>query len=178
MPERHPLTIPLLILIHMLSGAATAGVSLATTNITLKLAHPQQAHVYITVFGLVGTICGAIAPMIGGTLADFFQLRELAMSFNWHSPEKNVVVSAINLKALDFLFLLTFVVGCISLFLLGKVREEGEVDSDEILDELLVEMTNPLRSVSSLVGTRRLVNLPMSVYKRVKDNVSKVAGKF
>ena len=168
LPERYPLTMPLLFLIHILSGAATAGVSLATTNISLKLAHPHRAHVYMAVFGLVGTIAGAIAPMLGGTLADFFQVRELGITIDWRSPGKDVAVSAINLRALDFLFILAFIVGSISRKLLAKVKEEGEVDDEGIIDELLVEMTNPVRSISSLVGLRRIVNMPISIYNRLK----------
>ena len=122
LPERYPLTMPLLILIHILSGAATAVGSLATTNISLKLAHPHKAQLYMAVFGLVGTITGAIAPMLGGTLADFFQVPELGITIDWHSPGEDVAVSAINLRALDFLFILAFIVGSISRKLLAKVR--------------------------------------------------------
>ena len=178
LPERYPLTMPLLFLIHILSGAATAGVSLATTNISLKLAHPHRAHVYMAVFGLVGTIAGAIAPMLGGTLADFFQVRELGITIDWHSPGKDVAVSAINLRALDFLFILAFIVGSISRRLLAKVKEEGDVDDEEMIDELLVEMTNPLRSISSLVGVRRIVNMPISVYNRLKSGITKTSRMF
>ena len=177
MPERYPLTIPLVFLIHILSGAATAGVTLATTNISLKLAHPYKAHVYIAFFSFVGTVAGAIAPMLGGALADFFQVRELGITIDWRSPGNDIAVSAINLRALDFLFILAFIVGCIARGLLAKVKEEGEVEDEQIIDELIIEMTNPLRSVSSLVGLRRVVNLPISAYNNIKNNITKVAGK-
>ncbi len=43
MPEKHEFTIPLLIIIHILMGISTAGVTLGTNNIALKLA-PALPH--------------------------------------------------------------------------------------------------------------------------------------
>ena len=43
-PDRHVLTIPLLIAIHVATGVASAGVTLASGNITLKLAPRGDAR--------------------------------------------------------------------------------------------------------------------------------------
>ncbi len=167
LPDRHMLTLPLLFAIHVLSGMSAAGVSLATANIALKLSPQGKAHSYMTIYGLAGAVTGAIAPMLGGMFADFFSTRELSVQLNWAQADHAVSVYALNLKALDFLFLITFVVGLFSLRFLHRVAEEGEVEEKVVRQELLNETFATVRAVGTVPGLRYLVVGPVSAVSRL-----------
>ena len=166
MPERYVLTVPILAGIHILSGMSVAGVSIASGNIALKLSPEGKAHGYMTVFGLAASATGAFAPIVGGVLADFFAQRHLSLTLNWTSPGEQLQMYAVDLKALDFVFALAFLIGLYSLHRLGRVTEEGETTGKAVADELLAEMAMPLRAVSSVAGIRRLAYLPLAALRR------------
>ncbi|MFP4521205.1 MAG: MFS transporter [Fibrobacterota bacterium] len=168
MPEKYFLTVPLLFLIHFLSGASTAGVSISSANIALKLSPKGSAHTYMTLFGLTGALTGSLAPMLGGMFADFFSVRELSIAFNWSDPVKQLSIYALNLKALDFLFMISFFVGLYSIHRLSFVKESGEVEEIEVLNQLRDEVSQPLRSVASVEGMRRMTLLPFNVLRKLK----------
>jgi MFS family permease len=167
MPERHMFTIPILIIIHILSGMSLSGVSLASVNIALKLSPRGYAHVYTAVYGMAGAATGAMAPLFGGVFADFFSVRELAITVSWFEPGREFSVYALNFKALDFLFVFAFLVGLVSIAQLAKVREAGDVDHDEIREQLLAEVVGPFRSFSAMAGVRHLVTIPFSAMHRL-----------
>ena len=161
MPERYFLTLPILFAIHVFSGMATAGVSLSSANIALKLAPQGSAHSYMTLFGLAGAITGATAPLIGGLLGDFFAVRELAVTIDWSSPGQQFAVYALNFRALDFVFLIACLAGFFALSRLAMVKEEGEVTEREVRDELVDEVVSSFRSITSIAGVRRMAFFPV-----------------
>ena len=167
MPERYFLTIPMLFAIHALSGIGLAGVNISAAGIALKLSPSEKAHGYMTVFGLVGALAGACGPMVSGLLADFFSARELAMSLSWSEPARHLSVYALNFKALDFVFLIAFMVGMFALRKLAAVREEGEVPHDRVVNELIDQVFLPFRAVSSVEGLRNRVAQPVASMLRI-----------
>ena len=56
MPNGHPLTIPLLIALHILMGVSTAGVTLASANIGLKLAPHGSATAYLATMNIINSL--------------------------------------------------------------------------------------------------------------------------
>src|SRR3546814_18436412 len=54
-----------------LMGAAVAGVTLAATNVAMKLSPKGSAAAYIATIAMLTSLFAGIAPIIGGTLADF-----------------------------------------------------------------------------------------------------------
>lgn len=179
MPERYVLTMPILVLIHMLSGMSLSGISLATMNLALKMSPKGAAHSYMTVYGVIASCASALAPILGGTFADFFAARRFSISLNWNDPARDVAVHAFNLAALDFLFVLAFIVGLWALKRLRHVKEEGEVTESIVRDELRNEFLGTLRDVSMIPGIRHLVTLPISGVvdfvsrgKSAKNNIS------
>lgn len=162
MPEKYFLTMPLLFVIHIFSGMAMAGYTLASGNMALKMSPKGEAHAYMTVFGITGAVAGSIAPMLGGVIADFFSNRELSLSMNWSEPARQVSVYALNFKALDFLFLFAFLVGLYAINRLGKVKEEGDVGEKQVIEELKQGVTQPFRQVTSVGGLRRMAYMPVS----------------
>lgn len=59
-PERYMLTLPLLILIHLFMGIATAGVTLGTSNISMKLAPKGKATAYLGANSLIASVSASI----------------------------------------------------------------------------------------------------------------------
>ncbi len=171
MPERYFLTIPLLFIIHFFSGISTAGVSLGSANIALKLSPKGTAHIYMTVFSLVTALTGSIAPLLGGVFADFFSVRELSLAFNWSEPSRQLQIYALNFKELDFLFFISFLVGLYSLHRLSQVKEEGEVEEKEVIEQLKDEVSLPLRSIASIEGIRRMTLLPINALFNITRKV-------
>jgi len=127
MPERYVLTIPLLVILHILAGIASAGVTLSTATIGLKLAPKGQATAYLAAAGLAASLGAGLGPLLGGYLADFFSVRQLSLVFEWTSPIHSIQLPVFSLSGLDFLFVISFVVGLITLGGLVALREEGEV---------------------------------------------------
>ncbi len=161
MPEKYFLTLPLLGLIHFLSGMSLAGVSLASGNITLKLAPRGQATAYLASHGLVSSAVASTAPLLGGILADFFAVRGLSFTLSWAEPGRDLTLYALSFRALDFLFLIAFIVGLYSLQRLASVREEGEVEEDIVIGQLLAEVARVEKNVSSVGGLRYLTAIPL-----------------
>ena len=121
------LNILLLVFIHIFSGISTAGINLSTANIGLKLAPKEDAIVYLSVKNIITAVFSSIGPLIGGLLADFFANRSLTLSAQWVSPEFNKVIRLVVLHEWSFLFLIGALLALLSLNLLTRVKEVGEV---------------------------------------------------
>jgi len=167
MPERYFLTIPLLVILHILAGVAAAGVTLATGTIGIKLAPPGKATAYLAGAGLAINLGAGIGPLLGGYFADYFSVRQLSLTFEWLSPGSHFEIGALYLTGFDFLFGITFVLGMITLTLLGGVREEGEESREVVLDALGAPMRELSRPFSTVAGLNFLSQFPYGYLRRV-----------
>jgi len=167
MPEKYFLTIPLLIVIHMVMGMSSAGVSLASGNISLKLAPKGQATVYLATNTIVNSIAAGIAPILGGTFADYFAGRELAWTLNYKSPTGEFILPTLNLQQWDFFFVFAFVIGLYALHRLAMVKETGEVEERIVAQELFTEVRTQVRILSSIEGVRQMVSFPLSIVRNL-----------
>src|SRR5690606_444156 len=122
----------LLVIIHIFTGIATAGINLSLTNIGLKLAPREDAVVYLSVKNIVTSAFSAMGPVIGGVLADFFADRRLEITFEWTSPRVNEAFKLVSLHQWNFLFLIGAFLALLSLELLTRVKEVGEVEKDVV----------------------------------------------
>ena len=172
LPEKYFLTIPLLVLIHIFMGMSTAGVNLATGNIGLKLAPKGEATAYLAANNLINSVAAGIAPIVGGTFADFFAGRELAWTMTWKSLGKEYVLQALNFQHWDFFFFFAFVIGCYSIHRLSMIQEVGEVEERVVFNELILETLRPLRNFSSVGGLRYMIQFPLSMVKQVNRIVT------
>ena len=168
MPDPHWLTLPLLVLIHVMSGMATAGIGLPIGNIGLKLAPSGSAHAYITLTGLTGAVSGTLAPMLAGVLADFFAARQLGLLFTWFEPSREYQFYALRLEALDFVFLAAVAMGLYALSRLARVEEDGHITERSVIDEAFDEVVLPFRTMSTVEGIRRLTFFPVSALQRLR----------
>jgi MFS family permease len=173
MPEKYAATYPLLIILHVLMGISTAGVTLASGNIALKLAPKDEGTAYLAANSLVNSLAASIGPILGGNFADFFAARELAMTLIWKSPLKEVSFNTLNFQHWDFFFALAFLIGTYSLFRLAKVHERGEVEESIIIHELISEIRNPIRSFTTIGGLRKIIYFPFARLEKVFETTER-----
>ncbi len=171
MPEKYFLTIPLLVVIHIVMGLASAGVSLASGNISLKLAPKGQATSYLATNAIVNSVAAGIAPILGGKFADIFAGRELAWTLKYTSPGKEFILPTLNLQQWDFFFVLAFIIGLYSLHRLAMIKEIGEVEEKVVAQELLSEVRTQVRTLSSVEGIKQMVEMPFTVVKNLTSRI-------
>ncbi len=151
-PDRYFLTVPLLVILHIFAGIATAGVTLTVRTLALKVAPPAGGSAYVGTAGIAASVGSGIGPILGGLMADYFLTRSLHVDLTWTSTGSLVQLPAITLAGFDFLFAIAFVLGLLSLNLLVALREEGEVSRDVALTELMAGLGPMARAVSSVPG--------------------------
>ena len=171
MPDKYFLTIPLLIIIHIVMGLSSAGVSLASGNISLKLAPKGQATVYLATNTIANSIAAGIAPILGGTFADFFAGRELAWTLNYKSPTGEFALTTLNLQQWDFFFAFAFLIGLYAIHRLAMVKEAGEVEEKIVAQELFNEVRTHVRILSSIEGVRQMVSFPLAMVRSITERI-------
>jgi MFS family permease len=174
LPERRIFTVLLLIAIHIITGISTAGVTLASGNIGLKLAPKGQATAYLAANSLTNSLVAGVAPIIGGTLVDIFTGYELFGTINWRSPAGEQVFTTFILQDWGFLFLLAALTGLYSIHRLTMVKETGEVEEKIVMRELIAEVERGVKSLSTAHGLGPMVLFPYSI---VRSYLSKVKSR-
>jgi MFS family permease len=171
MPEKYFLTIPLLVVIHIVMGLSSAGVSLASGNISLKLAPKGQATVYLATNTIVNSVAAGIAPILGGKFADFFSGRELAWTLEYTSPTGRFTLPTLNFQQWDFFFAFAFVIGLYSIHRLAMVKEEGQVEEKIVAQQLFDEVRTQVRTLSSIEGVKQMVGFPLSMVRSLTERM-------
>ena len=167
LPDKYTLTIPLLVVLHILIGIASAGINIASTTIRMKMSPPAESTSYLTGVSLAASIGAGISPLIGGAFVDYFSVRHLQIAVEWVSPTSTFDFPALFLTGYDFLFAIAFILGLFTLGMLGKVKEEGEADREVVMDELLAQTSSNLRSLNSVPGLSVLSHFPVSTLRHV-----------
>ncbi len=175
--EEYNLIIPLLVLIHVLTGFSAAGVNLGSNNIGLKLCPRGQSSVYLAAKGVVAAAAGSIAPILAGTLADFFEVHQLSLSITWVGPYGTVVVDAFRLMGLDFIFILSILFGLLALYRLAYVKEEGEVEEKVVIEAIVAETRRNVKTISTVDGLRHTFEAPIMLTRRAVRRMKKTKGK-
>ena len=168
-PEPHFLTMPLLVVIHIIMGLSTAGVTLAAGNIGLKLAPKGSATSYLAGISIFTALAAGIAPIIGGYFVDHLAECELIWSLTWRSPGFQITVPTFQLQHWDFFFIFAFVLGLYSIHRLSYVREEGEIDEPIFIDSLIA-YGKDMRNFSTAGGIRNIMRFPVNGMDIQSDN--------
>ena len=153
-PALHPLTVPVLAVIHLVMGAATAAIGLASANIGLTMAPARHATVYLASIGLIGSLAAGAAPMVGGGLASLLAHQELSVVIHWGAVTGGREMVALRFRHWEFLFALTFVIGLGAIYVLSLVREGSEISEREVIEHMVIEAQRTMRSLSSVSGLR------------------------
>ncbi len=162
------IALPMMILVHFLTGLSAAGVTLASSNIGLKLAPRRQAPEYLAARGACIAVAGTVAPLVGGVLADFFAFQEIFFSISFVSPGGTTVIHTYHLMGLDFLFLISVALGFLALHRLALVKEAGEVEDRIVIDAILAETRQNVRLLSTVDGLREAFQTPFKIMRRRK----------
>jgi MFS family permease len=176
LPERYFFTLPLLFILHMAMGLAMGGIALASGNISMKLSPMGRAEAYLAVLGMVNAIAAFLSPLIAGILASYFATKELALTFSWIDAGDVLAIPTFNLRGLDFLFLITFILGLYALHRLAFVNEEGSVDERVVLEELRGEISDSVRSIASFSAMRQVITFSLSGVSGVSRTLRDRAG--
>jgi MFS family permease len=160
LPTMHIFSLVLIVVIHVFIGISTAGVSLATGNITLKLSPKGQGTIYLAATSIVNAIAAGISPILGGILADLFIYTEFSLTLSWISPVFGFVIPLVSIRYYDFLFVIAFLIGLYSIHRLAYVKETGEVKTRELLQALVSEVRNSTRRLSFIRGLRNMFHIP------------------
>ena len=166
LPEAHALTLPLMVLIHVLMGAASGGIGLATGNLGLKLAPQAHGTSYLATVGLSGSLAAGIAALAGGLLADWFAARELSMSFHWSAPGATHEGTVLQFQHWEFLFAISFLLGFYVLHRLSRIREGEEHSERTVIQQLMIEAFRSIDQLSSIEGLRTVILFP---FGRLRD---------
>lgn len=161
LPDVHAFTYPLLIAIHVATGLASAGVTLASGNITLKLAPKGNAASYMATSSICNALAAGTATMIGGLTADLFASKQLSLILRWQSENVATDFSAMHFSYWDFYFMFATVIGVYALHRLSQVREEGEAEERIVFDHLRRGAWQRLRNLSSIAGLRATTEYPL-----------------
>jgi MFS family permease len=165
MPDKHFLTMPLLVVLHILMGVSTAGTTLATFNIAMKLAPKEEATSYLAAASLANSLSSGIAPVIGGCFADFFAAAQLGLVLRWTSPGTDISIPTLHFSHWDFFFFMAFLLGCLAIYFLTKVEETGSVENTTIIHNLIFHARRRMRNLSTIGGIRWMVEFPFSLVK-------------
>src|SRR5262245_3307580 len=125
LPERYVLSIPLVIAIQIGLGFSLAAIPLSITNLALKQSPPGLTHAYMTMADLAGAPCGAIAPLIGGWMIDFFAAHHFALTLHWSGPISQLSAYVLSIRGHDFVFLISAFAGLLAFQWLALIPEPG-----------------------------------------------------
>ncbi|MVN93048.1 MFS transporter [Mucilaginibacter aquatilis] len=165
-------TLTLLGVIHVLSGVATAGINLALSNIGIKLAPRNEAIAYISTKNMLVAISSTIAPMLGGLFADFFAVHQLNWTIQWNSAGNVSNIQLLALHGWNYFFVIGGVLALLSLRLLNKVNEHGEIRRHRLVIHMRTQLRRKLRANLGRRVTDGLY-LPSTILRK---NIMKIFG--
>jgi MFS family permease len=157
--DGHAMRIAYVVVLHIIMGAAGAGVGLASGNIVLKLSPPSGATGFMASNAMIGAVAAGIAPVIGGWASDFFAARKLSLAVRWTSPS-GATEFGVMFTHWEFFFLISAALGLYTMYRLAAVHEPGEVGSREVVAHILSATRRTLGNVSSVAGLRNAMTFP------------------
>jgi MFS family permease len=127
------LSLVLLVIIHVVSGCSAAGINLAINNFATKLAPKNEAIVYISARNIIVSSISAIAPLVGGLMADFFDTHELSWVIEWKGISGISKIPLFHLQGWTFFFVIGSLLALFALRFLKDIRENGEIQKHRVM---------------------------------------------
>lgn len=148
-------------------GIANAGVNLSLTNISLKLSPSSHAVIYLSARNIITSAFSAAAPIAGGLLVDFFSKRSLNIRIQWTGPATERNFFLLNLHEWNFIFMIGALLALISLEVLMRVREKGEVKKSQMVRILRGNIKNTLKDYFII---SQILSLRESIIDRIRKS--------
>jgi len=124
---------------------STAGINLALSNIGIKLAPNNEAIAYITAKNMSVALFSTLAPVVGGLLADFFVSHRV--EWNMHLSFIGMPrLHLLTLQGWNYFFIIGGLLSLLSLKLLKKVDEEGEIRNKRMVVYMRTRFRSKLRT--------------------------------
>jgi len=159
MTHHKAISISLLIIIHIVSGVSAAGIDLAIANLAVKLAPKNEAIAYISARNIVVAVFAAVAPMIGGLMADFFATHHLTWNIQWQGPGGISTFNLLELQNWSFFFVISAFLALLSVRLVKKINEEGEAHKEMVAIVMRKSVKRGIRkNINSEVFKHRIAN--------------------
>jgi MFS family permease len=156
-PDRPWLGLTLLFVLHVVMGAASGGIGLATGNLGLKLAPQGEGTAYLAMVGIVSAIGGGLAPLAAGAVAEVLEARQLSFLLRWDAPGSRHEMAVFVIAHWEFLFIVSALLGLYVLHRLSRVVESGEVDERAVVQEFAIEAARTVDGLSSIGGALGLL---------------------
>ena len=173
--ESYFFMIPLLVVVHVLTGISAAGVNLCTGNIALVAAPHGQATGFLAVNTLVHGVAASTAPILGGIIADRLTEQHLSVLTEWLSTNIGsfLVLPISSLLGIHTLFFLTAIIGLYAMHRLRTFHEEREVEGKVVVAHLLAEARKAVRHISKDAGHRYLHIFPSATAEKTVSDRSR-----
>ncbi len=169
-------TLLVVIIIHALLGFGSAGINLASGNMALKLAPKREATPYLASWSFVNSLAAAVAPLLGGVLADTMAGGSFIVSLQFIQEDVVTTIPTIVLTGLNFLFILAFLIGLYAIHRLSLVKEEGHVEERVVIAALFSEARSGFRGLSTVDGLKTTFAPLFGFWNRLKPNNKRNAG--
>jgi MFS family permease len=156
-------SIVLLVVIHVLTGITTAGFNLAIENLALKLSPGDESIAYISARNIVVAFFSAIAPIIGGMMADFFANRHLEWAIQWQGPKGISKIPLLELQNWNFFFVIGAILAMFSLRAVKNLKEDGEVEKKHVVKLMKKQFKRTLRKSNPVGIIRYRMNNPVLI---------------
>lgn len=164
MPEAHAGTLPLLAGLHLVLGVATAGVTLASSTIALKLAPAGKGTAYLAMNGMVAALGAGIAPLLGGALADVMAAQEMTFTVVLSGSAGFLSVDALSLHGWDFFFVAAAGAVLYALHRLSLVAEPGAASVPVLVRSLVPQAEKkPVNAAVTAAGASSTRKWPASM---------------
>jgi MFS family permease len=149
----------LLVGVCLLAGVSTAGVAISTVNLAIRAAPRGRATPFLAVNAMVSGLLSAAAPVLGGVLADALASSELAIPLGgWGGPS-----GVLALRGLDYVFVLSALIGAYALHRLGGVDDPGR---EGVPSSALPARPGVGADFVEIASVRRLADFP---YDRLRE---------
>ena len=156
-------SLSLLIVIHLVSGIAAAGIDLAINNMAVKLAPKNEAIAYISARNIVVAVFAAAGPMIGGLMADFFATHHLIWNVQWQGPAGISTFNLLELQNWNFFFFISAILALLSIRLVKKINEQGEAQKGMVAIVMRKSVQRGIRKNMSGEAIKDRINNPVII---------------
>lgn len=176
MPEERLYGLIILTIISIFSGTATGGINLALYNIGMKLAPRREAMAYMSSLNMVVAVFSAISPIIAGLLADGFSSQQLVWDIQFKNAQGLVrTFEIINIQGWGFLFIIGGLMAAASLKLLSRVKEQGEIRRELVMNYMQLRLNKRIKVKSSRIYTRGVMRPLIRAQTMLRSNSNEAA---
>jgi len=136
MPERHPLTPLLLLVIYVLDGFYSAVPGIAFMNMIAKITPEGSSASYYAINNVMASIFAAIGSISGGFVASAFLSANFAIKIDIDSSLGFIEIPAVHIAGYDFLFIISALISLMAAKLLRFFKEDGESSEEVVKEEM------------------------------------------